>query len=258
MIGSHQPEFREGRPMLWGCSGRDTALKPPFRVAPDLGGGEIGVAEERDPGGDAPSWVGRVPLLEMPVVPSLDDGVAELWIRAGRVDRSAESGDLGREVDRCPDPVDVHVLDPLVDVVATGPDLVEPGRLEGPLRLGATDDGAEAGQLVALAVEQPDLVAGLIGHQAGCSRLESSRHPPFEDVGGLHQVVVDRDHRVGHGTGLGIHQVWRPLLEIGHLPLFHFFPCLASAPSSQSYHPVVAPPMTVPLGASGVVAAWPR
>jgi len=28
MIGSHQPEWIDGMPMFWGCSGSDTAVKP--------------------------------------------------------------------------------------------------------------------------------------------------------------------------------------------------------------------------------------
>ena len=162
MIGSHQPEKIDGMPMRCGCSGSVTAREAARRVAADLGGAELGVGEERDAHRDDAVGVRRVPLVEEPVVPRLRHREPELGVGAAREHRAAEAGDLRREVHRRPHAVDVHVADAGVDVVATGPHLVEAGRLDLPVLALAADDRVQPDLEEDLAVELPDLVA-LVG-----------------------------------------------------------------------------------------------
>ena len=147
----------------------------PGGVAPDLGHGQVGVGQEGDAERHDPVRIGLVPLLEEPVVPGADAGQPQLAVGGGEEDPSAEAGDLGREVHRGPHPVDVHVADARLDVVAPGPHLVEAERLQ-PVGLGApAGDGVHPHLGEALALEFPDLVAlggfddtgGAIGQPAG-------------------------------------------------------------------------------------------
>src|SRR5260370_899884 len=83
---------------------------------------------------------------------------APLGIGGSGEDPTAEPGDLGGEVERRPDPVDVHVPDALVDVPAARPHVLEPGRLESD-RFGSPAGHRVHPHLgVALAVELPELV----------------------------------------------------------------------------------------------------
>ena len=126
--------------------------------------------------------------------------------RSSRVeeDAAAEAGDHGREVQRGPHAVDVHVVYPGIDVVAAGTHLVEAEGLEA-VRLGAPSGHRVHAHLgVALALELPDLMAlgrlddawGPVGQGGG--------QPSLEHMGRLDHVVVDRNHRVAHLPGLGL------------------------------------------------------
>ena len=176
------------------------------RVATDLLGAQVGVAEERDAERHDARRMARVPLVEEPVVPRLRDREPELGIGATREHGSAEPGDLAREVDRRPHAVDVHVTDTRVDVVATEPHVLEAGRLHPPVLLGPADDRVQPDLEVDLAVELPDLVALDRLDHLRRQVLEPGREATEEHVRRFHEVVVDGDQRVADGARLGVGQ----------------------------------------------------
>ena len=100
------------------------------RVATDLGRRERGIGEvcdaERD---DAVGMTaGTTPRRASRSTPARTR--AELAIGDAEEHAAAEPGDLRREVHRRPHAVDVHVVHARVDVVATGPHLVEAERFD--------------------------------------------------------------------------------------------------------------------------------
>ena len=191
--------------MRCGRSGSVTDRKP-RAVAPDLLGAELGVGEPRDAEGDDALGVGRVPLLEQPVVPGARDGEAELGVGALREDPPAEAGDHRREVERRPHAVDVHVADAGVDVPAPAAHLVEAERLDLDGLRSPARHRVHADLRVAVAVELPHLVALGRLHHPGGVRLEPGRKAALEHVRRLDEMVVDRDHRVADVPRLGLGQ----------------------------------------------------
>ena len=205
-IGSHQSEKIGSIPMRCGCSGSVTATNPRaalrrISAAPSSASPRNVMPERHDAVGMA-----RVPLVEEPVVPRLGDREPELGVGAAREHRAAEAGDLAREVDGRPHPVDVHVPDARVDVVATEPHVLEAGRLHAPVLFGPADHGVQPDLEVDLPVELPDLVAldGL-DHLRG-QVLEPGGEPAEEHVRRLDEVVVDRDQRVPDRAWVGVGQ----------------------------------------------------
>ena len=88
-----------------------------------------------------------------------------------------------------------------MDVVATGPHLLEPERLELHRLRAAPGDRVHADLGELRAVELPDLVAfGRLDDARGTVG-EVRRYPALEHVRGLDDVVVDRDHGVANLTG---------------------------------------------------------
>ncbi len=85
---------------------------------------------------------GAAPLVDVPVVVGLHDGEREVLVVGGGEQAAAEAGER-REAHRAEHAAGVHVLDALVDVPAAGAHLVEGGRLDAVLLLGATGDGVE-------------------------------------------------------------------------------------------------------------------
>ena len=166
----------------------------------------LGIRKVRDAQRDDPFRVRLPPTLVDPIVERLGDRQPEILVLGRRVDPAREPGDHGRKIERSPHPVDVHVLDTGIDVPATGPHLLEAVRL-GRDGLGPTSrDGIGTGLGVAIPVELPDFVTFRGLDDPGREWLEPSRQSPFEHVGRLHQVVVDRDDGVVHLAWLGIGQ----------------------------------------------------
>jgi len=97
------------------------------------------------------------------------------------------------EVHRCQHATGVHVPDPLVDVVAAGPDLVEALRLEAVLLLGATGHRIESGGLHDHLTEGPDVGALVIAHQLRGPVKVVGSQVVDEEVRGFDDVVVDAD-----------------------------------------------------------------
>ena len=93
-------------------------------------------------------------------------------------------------------PAAVHVENAGVDVEAAGPHFVEARRLHAPLGARATDDGVEADVGIVLPLENPALGPVLLLDDAGRSRGQGGGQAVLEEVRGLNEVVIDRDH--GH------------------------------------------------------------
>ena len=94
-------------------------------------------------------------------------------------------------------------------VVATGPHLVEARRLHRPLVLRAARHRVQPDLGVTPAVEHPRLGAVLGGHDRGASSAIPGRQPALEEVGGLDEVVVDRDDGQTTRSWLGVGQEGR-------------------------------------------------
>ena len=109
-----------------------------------------------------------------------------------------------REAELGVDAVLIHVLDALIDVVATGAHLVEAHRLEADLLLGLAGDGVQPDGGVPGAVDLPHLlgagvdvaerVDGLAGDldDPRAPVAELGREAPLEGITVLDDVVVDR------------------------------------------------------------------
>ena len=102
-------------------------------VAAHLLGARFGVPDDRQAHRDEAGRILLAPLLDVPVVVGLQQRQAEVGVLGG--EQPAREAGERREADRAEDAAGVHVLDPLVDLVATGPDLVEALRLEAVLLL---------------------------------------------------------------------------------------------------------------------------
>ena len=124
---------------------------------------------------------------------------------ASKKTRPQKPGDHGREVHRRPDPVDVHVAYPGVDVVAARPHLVEAERLQaGRSRAGARPPRSSRPACSAAPSNSQTWCPSGVSTIRGASVLERRREPPLEGVGGLDHVVVDGDHGVAHRPWLGL------------------------------------------------------
>ena len=122
--------------------------------------------------------------------------MSELAIRCLGVHPSAEPADHRREVERRPDPADVHVAHACVGVEAARTHLVEPERLDLDGLGASAGDRVLSDLEVPLALELPDLVT-LLGHDdLGRALLECAREASLEHVRRLDEVVIDRDQRV--------------------------------------------------------------
>ncbi len=166
------------------------------RVPPDLLGPLDRIGQERDAQRNDPFGVGRVPLLEEPVIPRPGDGQAELGIGALREHPAAESRDHRREAQRCPHPVDVHVGDPSLDVPAPPPHLLEAEGLETVGVRAASGHRVHPDLGEPAAVELPHLVALVVLDDARRPVGETGFEAALEHVGGLDEVVVHRDDGV--------------------------------------------------------------
>ena len=204
--GSHAPECSVGRPRRWGSSGNVSARNPRAALRRTSAAASTGSARYVIPIGMLRSGCGEYHSSWYQSFHARTVASAELGIGAAPEHRAAEAGDLRREVHRRPHAVEVHVVHARFDVVTAGSDLVEARRLERPLVARTAGDRAEAGELEALALEHPRLVAVVVLDHVRCARLQSCRQPPFEHPGRLDEVVVDRDHGQRDRPGLGIGQ----------------------------------------------------
>ncbi len=128
----------------------------------------------------------------MPVVVRAHELGRELFVfqRGAGEELAAELRER-REAHGAEDPVGVHVLDPVVDVVATGPHVVERLRVHRVLLGRTARDRVEPDVRELGAHELPHVDAALLADElrrdVGVLRGEAT----FEQVGRLHHVIVD-------------------------------------------------------------------
>ncbi len=187
--------------------GERDCLEAARRVLADHVGRDVGVEQPRDLRRDDAVGIGAGPRVDVPVVPRADRRHREVDVVGDVVQPLAgEAGEERREVHRRVDAVDVHVGDAGVDVPRAAAHLVEADRLERVLVDRATDDRVEPDVRQLLAVVHPDLAAVVLLDDARRAVGELGRHPTFEGVGRLDDVVVGRDHDVLAGRPLGLGQ----------------------------------------------------
>ena len=195
---------QDGSPTLWGISLNDTALAPLAATRSTSLVEQLDVPVGEDGQRDLPVGVGGAPLVDGEVVPGLHARVGQLLVlHARRTCEPAKPGSEGKQ-SWAWIPSAVHVLDPLVDVVATGAHLVEAHRVEADLLLGLAGDGVEADRRVPDAVDLPHLLVALVdvAQRVGGGSLdvddprapiaELGGEPVLEGVAMLDHVVVDR------------------------------------------------------------------
>jgi hypothetical protein len=142
---------------------------------------------------DEPVGVLGAPRLEVPVVVGAQRGPGQLLVLGPHRQALAdEPRQERREAHRRPDAVDVHVLDPVVDIPRAAAHVLEPGGLEAVLLAGPAGHGVEADVREDLVEPQPRLATVVGVDDAGLDVGELLREAAFEDVGWLHDVVVDR------------------------------------------------------------------
>ena len=198
--------------------GEGDRSEAPRGVPPDLGGTQLRVGQEGDATGDDPVGIGLPPRLVEPVVPCPGHRQAELGVAGGGEDPPAEPGDLGGEVERCPDTVDVHVADAGVDVPAPAPHVLEAGRFQAS-RTRAAGRPPRSSPLVSTApVELPQLTPLELSTTRGARSANRAGEPALEHVRRFDEVVVDRDDRVAHRRGSDREQGVRPG-DDGHVDL---------------------------------------
>jgi hypothetical protein len=122
----------------------------------------------------------------------------ELFVGLAREQQATEGRERG-EAHGGEDAVGVHVPDALVDVVAAGAELVEGGGLHAVLLRRPAHDGVEADVGNGSALEDPDVAAVLLPHDARRTVLVARGDVVLEHRRGLDDVVVDRhqDHIFG-------------------------------------------------------------
>ncbi len=127
---------------------------------------------------DQPAGMGAAPFLDVPVVVGLEQLEGDRLVLAGVEELSGRSRQ-GGEVQRSEHAADVHVVDPGVDVVAPGSDLLEGQRLDAVLLGNASRDGVEPEVGDGRPLEHPQVPA-LVGARSRAAlvrRPASSRRP---------------------------------------------------------------------------------
>ena len=225
-------------------------MHAPVGVAADLGRGQTGVPQRDEAQRDEHPARVAAPLLDHPVVVGLDAGEAEVPVVGGLVEGlPAEPGEV-RETERSVHPVGFHVLDPSLELEATGPDVVV-GDGPQPHLVGlVAHRGDVAPQHVDHIAEQPAVRGRAVGREVvlvlgpGAHDANLGHPPPFHarrtvpEPGGepclpqvrrLDDVVVD-----AHDLGQLHHRRWYGPVRVGGI----------SAQSSSGMPLMASPPFT--------------
>ncbi len=175
-----------------GRLGEGDRLGPLLRDPRRLGDAGVDVPEGHENERDLTSGVGRAPLIDHPVVVGGNAGGGELLV--GRVEERAagEARETG-EAQLGVDSVDIHVLHPLSGVEAARQHVGVLRRVEPELLTLLAGDRVEPDVVLAAALEQPHVVAVLVGDVLGTGFLELGGQSVLPDVGVLDDVVVDAD-----------------------------------------------------------------
>ena len=157
----------------------------------NFGGGQLGIPDDGDGHRDEPGGIGPAPLVDVPVVVGAHEGQRELGVVTGE-DPGREGGE-GREVHGGQHAPGVHVLHPLVHVVAAGPDLVEALGLEAVLLPGPPRHRVERRRLHHHLAEGPDVGPLVVADQGRRPVQVLGVEVMGEEIRRLDDVVVDTD-----------------------------------------------------------------
>jgi hypothetical protein len=159
--------------------------------AANLVGHELRVPQRTHREGNEAARVRARPFVDVPVVVGAQRAQREVGILGRRIleHLTAEARER-REAHRPEHAVGVHVVDARVDVETARSHLVEAGRVDAVLLGRCAGDGVQAERDDALAGEVPCFRTIVLGDHPRRQVLELGRHSPFEDVPGLHHMVV--------------------------------------------------------------------
>ena len=172
-----------------------------LRRAPlDLGGRQCGVPQGQDHERNQAIRRVAAPLVEDEVVVGLDTAASEFPVLRLQEDRPCELRKRGK-AELGGHPVDVHVRDAGLGVVAARQDLVEAVGLETEVGAIAAGDGVEGDLGVGPSLETPDVrgpstIGCAVGHLFDDGRsgfAQGGRQPLGPHVRVLHDVVVGGD-----------------------------------------------------------------
>ena len=141
----------------------------------------------------------------MPVVVSLSHHPSELSVFLLGKEFASETRHR-RKAERTEHPIDVHVVNAGLEVVAALAQLSERSRLHAVLVRGPTGDGVETDVWNLLTFEDPHIRAVALVHEPGRTVLPLGRQMSFPHVRRLTNVIVhaDQDHVVHlHGKPSG-------------------------------------------------------
>ncbi len=118
-----RPAVEARQPEIGGELAEGDGPHAPVGVAPDLGRGQVGIPQRDEAQRDEPAAALAAPLLHHPVVVGLDAQPGQLAVLAPEELLAAEAR-IVREAELRLHPVDVHVLQALLDPVTARPHLV--------------------------------------------------------------------------------------------------------------------------------------
>ena len=142
------------------------------------------------------------PFVEMPIVPGIDRRPSKFRVDAELEALTGEPRQERREVDRRKDAVEVHIGDARIDVPGPAAHLGKARRLERVLLDRTADHSVETDVRNLASVVHPDFLAILLDDVRN-TIAELRRHPAFERMGRLHDVVVSRNDQVATFGSIG-------------------------------------------------------
>ena len=148
------------------------------------------VPDRRQRARDEAARMGAAPLVDVPVVVGLHHRQRDVLVLGAGEQLAAELRER-REAQRAEHAVGVHVLHPLVDVVAAGPHLVERRRLHAVLLRRPAGDRVERDVGDLLALVEPDVGAVVTGDELRRQVDVLGGQAALEEVRRLDHVVVD-------------------------------------------------------------------
>ena len=108
----------------------------------ELGYGGIDIPNRKQTAWDEAAGIGAAPFIDMPIVIGAQVGKC-LRLVLGLYEEAAVNHREAREIERCGDPVDIHVSDTGVDIITTGTELRERRRLHAVFLARPADDGIQ-------------------------------------------------------------------------------------------------------------------
>ncbi len=167
-----------------------------------LGKRGVHVPAREDTARNEPARIGAAPFVDVPIVIGREVPRRELLVgRAGKP--ATREVEHAAEIQRRRDAIDVHVLDPRVNIVDALAHLRERGRLHAVFLERTADYGVEPDARELLPLVDPHLAAGGVGHQLGRRCQVRAGQVIVEQVRGFADVIINTDdHHIVHFHGL--------------------------------------------------------